>query len=103
MSKPLVLSIPHSLGKDEAVRRITEGVQWARDKYGSMATVSVSEWTNDQLGFRVGVLGQNAQGTIAVTDADATVTVDLPWLLAKFADKAQSIVQQQGQLLLAKK
>jgi hypothetical protein len=103
MSKPLVVSIPHSLGKAEATRRITEGVTWARSKYGALASISTTEWTNSQMAFRVGVLGQSAEGTISVTETEATVSVQLPWLLARFADKAQALVQQQGQLLLAKK
>lgn len=103
MSKPLVVSIPHRLGKEEATRRIKEGTQWARDKYGAVLSIGREDWAGDQLDFRAGVLGQNAEGTIVVTDSDATLTVQLPWLLAKFGDKAQAIVQQQGQLLLAKK
>ena len=103
MSKPLVISLPHSLGKQEAIRRIKEGLQWAKQKYGAMMTVSQEDWTDGRLTFRIGVLGQSAQGTIDVTDQDATITVQLPWLLAKFAEKAQAIVQRQGQLMLEKK
>jgi hypothetical protein len=103
MSKPLVVSIPHSLGKEEATRRIKEGLVWARGKYGALVSVSQEEWVDDQLSLRVGVLGQNAQGTIQVTDSDATVSVELPWLLARFAEKAQAVLQHQGQLLLQKK
>jgi Putative polyhydroxyalkanoic acid system protein (PHA_gran_rgn) len=103
MSKPFMVSIPHNLGKDEAVRRIKDGVQWATTQYGSMATISATDWKDEQLAFRVGALGQTAEGTVAVTDTDATVTVQLPWLLAKFAGKVQSVLQHQGQLLLEKK
>jgi hypothetical protein len=103
MSKPLVVSIPHSLGKEEAIRRIKEGVQWAKDKYGSVVHVSQEEWKDSDLAFRVGALGQSATGTVSVTDAEATVSVELPWLLARFAEKAQSLLQRQGHLMLEKK
>jgi Putative polyhydroxyalkanoic acid system protein (PHA_gran_rgn) len=103
MSKPFMVSIPHSLGKDEAVRRIKDGVHWATTQYGSMVSISANDWKDDQLAFRVGALGQTAEGIVAVTDTDATVTVQLPWLLAKFAGKVQAVLQQQGPLLLAKK
>ena len=102
MSKPLVVTIPHSLGRDEAARRIKEGVQWAKDRYGSIVSIGQEDWTEDQLAFRVGVLGQSASGTIKITDGNATLSVELPWLLARFAEKAQALVQQKGQLLLEK-
>lgn len=103
MSKPLVVSIPHHLGKAEAERRIQDGVSWARDKYGTLVTVSTTAWTDGEMSFQVGALGQQAQGGIIVTDTEATVSVQLPWVLARFAEKAQAILQNQGQLLLTKK
>lgn len=103
MSKPFVVSIPHSLGKAEATRRIKDGLGAAREKFGSMVNIGQESWDGDQMALRVGALGQTAQGTITVTDADATVSVELPWLLARFADKAQAVLQQQGHLLLEKK
>lgn len=103
MSKPLVVSIPHRLGKAEATRRIQEGLGWARDKYGALVSISTTDWNDGDMAFQVGALGQSASGTISVGESDATVSVELPWLLARFAEKAQSILQHQGQLLLTKK
>lgn len=103
MAKPLVVTIPHRLGKAEATHRIKDGLQWAREKYGTLVSISQEDWTDDGLVFRVGVLGQSASGTVVITDQDATLSVELPWLLAKFAEKAQAIVQHQGQLMLEKK
>lgn len=102
MSKPLVVSIPHSLGKDEARRRIKEGVQWAKDKYGGVVSIAQETWTDDQLAFRVGMFGQSASGTVVITEGNATLSIELPWLLARFAAKAQALVQKQGHLLLGK-
>ncbi|MCW6507980.1 polyhydroxyalkanoic acid system family protein [Lichenifustis flavocetrariae] len=103
MSKPLVVSLPHQLGRTEAVRRLKDGIQWAREKYGGIVSIQQEEWAGDQLTFRVGALGQAANGLIDVSDNDVTLTVQLPWLLAKFAEKAQAALQKQGHLLLEKK
>ena len=103
MSKPLVVSIPHKLGAAEATRRIKEGLNWAREKYGTLFSMQREDWTGNELAFRVGALGQAAEGTILVSDSDVTLTVQLPWLLARFAAKAQAVLQQQGQVLLEKK
>lgn len=103
MSKPLVVSVPHQLGREEAIRRLKEGLVWAREKYGSVVSIQQEDWHGDQLDFRVAVLGQAASGVIGVSDSDVTLSVQLPWLLAKFAEKAQTMLQKQGHLLLEKK
>jgi hypothetical protein len=103
MSKPLVVSIPHRLGKDEAIRRLKSGFGNAQSNFGNFFTVQDETWTGDQLSFRLSALGQAAAGTVAVADDHVDIEVQLPWLLAKFAEKAQVMIQKQGQLMLEKK
>jgi hypothetical protein len=103
MSKPLVVSVPHHLGRDEAARRLKEGLRFAREKYGAFVSIEEERWTGDDLVFRISALGQAANGAMNVTDTDVTVSVQLPWLLARFAEKVQTVLQKQGHLLLEKK
>ena len=103
MSQPLVVSIPHQLGRAEAARRLKGGIDWAREKYGSIISIQQELWTDDDLAFRVGALGQSADGSVHVSDTDVTLSVRLPWLLARFAEKAQTLLQQKGHLMLEKK
>ena len=103
MSKPLVVSVPHQLGRDEAVRRLKDGFRWAREKYGPVVSIQQEDWTGNHLAFRVATLGQAASGVLDVSDTDVTLSVELPWLLARFAEKAQTMLQRQGHLLLEKK
>lgn len=103
MSKPLVVSVPHQLGRDEAIRRLKDGLRWSRERYGAVISFQQEDWRDNQLDFRVGALGQSASGLVHVSDTDVTLSVQLPWLLAKFAEKAQTMLQKQGHLLLEKK
>ena len=82
MSKPLVVSIPHHLGKDEAVRRLESGLGNAQANYSNLFAVQEEVWTGDRLQFRVGALGQMASGTIDVADDHVKLEVYMPWLLA---------------------
>ena len=66
MSEPLVVTIPHRLGKDEAVRRIKDGLGRARAEFARLLTLEQETWTGDRLSFRVKALGQRASGTIDV-------------------------------------
>lgn len=101
MSAPLVVSIPHRLGREEAVRRLKSGLGRAT---ASIPVMQVEEerWSGDTLAFRIRALGQIATGQVDVTDDHVEVQVVLPWLLQRFAEMAQATIRKRGQLLLTK-
>jgi len=103
MSKPLTVSIPHRLGKDEAVRRLKTGLAGVRTNYGHVFNVQEETWTGDQLAFRIAALSQTVSGTIDVADDHVTLQVFLPWLLAKLAEAIQPLIRREGTLMLEKK
>ncbi len=103
MTRPLTVSIPHRLGKAEAVRRLKSGLGSVRSDYGHVFTVQEETWTGDTLTFHITALGQAASGTIDVREDHVHLVVQLPWLLAQIAEKAQSLIQKRGRLLLEKK
>jgi Putative polyhydroxyalkanoic acid system protein (PHA_gran_rgn) len=103
MSKPFVVSIPHRLGKDEAVRRLKSGLGGVRTGYGHLFAIEEESWTGEHLQFRVSALGQVASGTFDVADDYVTLQVYLPWLLAKVAEAVQPLIRREGTLLLEKK
>lgn len=101
MSAPLVVSIPHRLGREEAVRRLKSGLGRAA---ASIPVMQVEEerWTGDSMAFRIRALGQIATGQVDVADDHVEVQVVLPWLLQRFAEMAQATIKKRGQLLLTK-
>ena len=102
MSRPLVVSIPHSLGKEEALRRLRPGLSSAAKSF-PVLTVEEETWAGDRMSFRVRALGQAASGHIDVAEDHVQLEVTLPWLLQKFAELAQTAIKARGQLLLEKK
>jgi len=103
MTEPLVVIIPHRLGKDEALRRIKDGLGRARTEFAWLLSVQEEVWSGDRLTFRVSALGQNASGFIDVFEAAVRLEVTLPWLLARFAHAVQRVIGQKGTLMLEKK
>ena len=101
MSAPLVVSIPHRLGREEASRRLKGGLARAA---ASIPVLSVDEerWEGDRMFFRVRAIGQLASGQIDVTDDHVRLEVMLPLLLQRFAQMAQAAIRERGQLLLTK-
>ena len=102
MSVPLTVSIPHSLGRTEAARRLKSGLARAA---ASVPLVKVEDerWDGDQLDLRVRAMGQLASGRVKVLDDRVDVEVTLPWLLQRFAEVAQTPIRSRGKLLLEKK
>jgi hypothetical protein len=102
MSAPLVVSIPHRLGRDEARRRLRHGLTRAA---ASLPVLKVDEekWDGDRMVFRVRALGQAAAGHVDVEDDHVRVEVTLPWLLQRFAEVAQATIKNRGKLLLTKR
>ncbi len=101
MSAPLVVSIPHRLGREEAARRLKTGLGRAA---ASIPVMQVEEerWDGDRMHFRVRALGQIATGQVDVAEDCVRVEVTLPWLLHRFAEMAQATIRKRGQLLLTK-
>ena len=103
VTAPLVVSIPHRLGKDEAVRRLKNGLGQARTNFSHLMTVEEEVWAGDTLQFRLRALGQGASGTIGVFDDHLRLEVTLPWLLAKLTERFVPALRKEGTLLLEKK
>ena len=102
MSEPLVVSIPHSLGREEAARRLKTGLTRATTSV-PMLKVDEERWDGDRMIFRVRAMGQAASGHVDVAEDHVTVEVVLPWLLQRFAEVAQAAIKSRGNLLLTKK
>jgi hypothetical protein len=103
MSRPLIISIPHHLGREEAARRIKTGLAAARANYSAFLSIHEETWAGDRLSFNIGSLGQTAAGTIDVADDHVQLEVALPWLLASFAERFAPFIRKEGTLLLEKK
>ena len=102
MSAPLVVSIPHSLGREEAMRRLKAGLTRAAS---SVPVLQVDEerWEDNRMIFRVRALGQAAAGHVDVAEDHVRVEVVLPWLLQRFAEAAQIAIRNRGNRLLTKR
>ena len=102
MSAPLIVSIPHRLGREEATRRLKAGLTRAATSI-PVLTVDEERWEGDRMMFRVRALGQAAVGHLDVADDHVRLEVTLPWLLQRFAEVAQAAIQHRGRLLLTKR
>ena len=103
MSKPLVVVIPHQLGREVARSRLERGVDTLKAKFADTVGSVEDRWTGDRLDFAIKAMGQSISGGLDVADDSVTVEVQLPWMLAMIAEKAKGYIEKEGQLLLEKK
>jgi putative polyhydroxyalkanoate system protein len=99
MSQPIEVELPHSLGKDEARRRIANNVHRLEEHIPGGAKVE-SGWAGDQLNLVVHALGDSVQSTIDVEESKVRLRVLLPGMLGMFSGLIQAALQKKGGLLL---
>jgi putative polyhydroxyalkanoate system protein len=99
MSQPIEVDLPHSLGKEEARRRIANNIHKLEQHIPGGAKVE-SGWAGDQLNLRVQALGDCVDSTIDVQETKVRVKVVLPGLLGMFSGVIQGALQKKGNILL---
>ena len=103
MSRPVSVTIPHKLGRDEARRRLEEGFGRLRQQMtgGMVGMLACHErWEGDRLHFEAGALGQKVTGRLDVSEDSVRIEVDLPEILAMLAERITGKLKDEGRKLL---
>jgi len=103
MSDTVTVTVPHRIGKVEAIRRLKDGFAQTRGQLGAIIAIEQETWEGDTLRFRWRALGQTAATSIQVLEDALRIEVSLPWLLAKAAKHLLPILRKEATLLLEKK
>lgn len=102
MTEPLVISIPHRLGRAEAKRRLDSGVSRLRPELARYVNALDLDWQGDRLNFRARALTQMITGRLDVLDDSVRLEIDLPWLLRLLGRTITRQVRGRGRELLEK-
>jgi len=102
VDEPLIITIPHRLGKEETLRRLKPALTKASETF-TVLKVEEEIWSGDRLDFRVRALGQVAVGNLEVGEDRVRLEVVLPWLLHKFAATIKNTIAGRSRTLLDKK
>ena len=98
---PIVVVIPHRLGKAEAARRLKASIEEARTRDAAKMKVVEEKWDDNGLTFRVALLGLPCIGTIEIGDDRAKAEVKLSWYQSHLLKPAEDFIQQQGSQILS--
>jgi hypothetical protein len=102
-TKTINLSIPHRLSADEARTRVQNTIAGLKGQHAARLAQVEDRWSGNHMDFRLAVMGQSVTGRVDVRDSTVDLAIDLPWLLAMFAERVRGEVQREGTRLLEKK
>jgi len=102
MSQPLIVSIPHRLGRQEARRRLDRGIGRLRPELGALVNGLDYSWEGDTLNFNASAMWQTITGRIEVLNDALRIEIDLPWIMSLLSDTIAAQVRGRGTALLAK-
>lgn len=102
MSQPLVVSIPHRLGRQEAKRRLDSGISRLRPELAGLISTLDYSWDQDRLNFSTTAMWQTITGAIEVLDDAVRIEIQLPWMMRLLADTVAKQVRGRGIAMLEK-
>ena len=99
MNQPIDVDLPHSLGREEARRRIASNIGSLESHIPGGAQVT-SQWTGDRLDLKIAAMGQMIEGMLDVQDTKVHVRLALPGMLGMFGGLIAGALKTQGGMLL---
>ena len=98
--EPLVVTISHRLGRDEAKRRIEKGLSSIRGEIARHVNEIDCAWDGYRLDFRVLTMLQTITGRLDVYDESVRVELGLPRLLYLLAKQITGRIEHRVTALL---
>jgi Putative polyhydroxyalkanoic acid system protein (PHA_gran_rgn) len=102
MTQPLLVSIPHRLGRLEARRRLDSGIDRLRPELNALLSGLEYHWAGDTLNFVASAVWQRISGRIEVLEDVVRIEIDLPWIMQLLRDAIARQVRGRGVVLLEK-
>ena len=102
-NKTISISIPHRLTQEEARSRLQKGLTDLKAQHAASIAQVSETWNGNQMSFRLTAMGQAITGRVDVLPSTIKLDIDLPWLLAAFAEKFRPRIEQEGRKMLEEK
>jgi hypothetical protein len=97
----LTLEVPHSLGLDEATRRLKDKFAAARAEHQGRVSNLREEWRDHTLSFAFQAMGMGVSGTVAVEPSHVKLNAELPLAAAFFKGAIEQRLRHEVGVVLA--
>jgi hypothetical protein len=98
-TQPIHVDLPHTLGRVEAKRRISDNVHKLASFFPGGASVT-HQWQGDRLDLGITAMGQTVDARLEVEDKLIRCHVALPGLLGMMAKPIEAALRVKGSDLL---
>lgn len=95
------IAAPHSLGREEALRRVKEKAGQLRTAYQTDVPDAEETWEDNQGKFRFTLFGLQIGGTVTVDDQQVVVDTEVPMMAMMFKGQVEGRVREELSQLLA--
>lgn len=86
----------HSLGKEEAIRRIKTAVEAEKISKANFVSNTTEHWVGDHhVDFTMKIFGYGVEGTLDVTDTTVIVSLELPLVATMATGMIEDQLQQE--------
>jgi putative polyhydroxyalkanoate system protein len=100
ISRPLIVLVPHRLGRQEARRRLDSGIDRLQRELRVLLSGLDYHWQGDTLNFSASAMWQRITGRIEMLDDAVRVEIELPWVMRLLRDTIAKRVRGRGVALL---
>jgi len=97
----LFITVPHSLGQDDATERLREQFISAKDAYGEHVSNLKAQWDANVLNFRFTTFGATVKGSVTAEPSEVKVHANLPLMAAMFKGTIEQQIRDRLTKLLA--
>jgi hypothetical protein len=97
----IALEVPHSLGLEEATRRLKDKFAAALAEHQSRISDFREEWRDHTLSFAMKAMGLGVSGTVAVEAKQVKLDAELPLAAAFFKGAIEQRLRQEVAVVLA--
>lgn len=95
------INVPHSLGQDEAVRRIQERFDSIAQTYQGQIQGIQQQWDGNSMKFAFQAMGVAVSGTVTVGPAEVQVHTELPLMAMMFKGAVETKLREELTKILA--
>lgn len=95
------VTVPHTLGKEEALNRLTGLLAQAKAQYGDRITDLHENWTDNGGTFSFKAMNFKISGSVDVSDTNVEINGEYPWAVKPFQGTIEATLRERAERLLA--
>jgi hypothetical protein len=95
------MSIPHSIGKEEALARIKSLLGNVQTRFAGQLKDVNQEWTDNQGTFSFSVMNMPVSGKLTVNNDEVTLDGKLPLAASLFQGKIKEVIMEEAKKVLS--